>query len=1018
MPGLVDIVLPSGEQGTVPEEDLSQAVAAGAKPVASEPSGPDGGGLVGALATGAMGASSTASFGLSDQGLNLITNLAGGRHFQRQVLDEVNQARAANPKSLFAGEAAGLLLNPAGISGAGEAAEQAVATRLGEGLLGRAASMSARGAAEGAMLGAQHQTTEDALGDHGFNGQAIFASATKDALLGAGAGAALGVGSHYLGEAAALLRRSRGPASDAVLDEIAEVPGAGRKLLDEAKQAETSVEGLRRTGLTGEQAAGMVDEINALAKQRAASGPVSSAIDDAAEAYAARAGGSAERQDLIRQQYATSAKRLADAEATVEKHALDMSQKGTKVLRNLEDTVNEVQFSQKSEQFANLVDTVRSDAQHDQVAKLLQDTDDVLKFWEGTASKGGAEGAVRTLRRQWQDTLDTLSGARRPADAQQFIPHPRAGKGDVTVMVDAKKLDSAWMKDRDFHIGAGKEDIAGRRKGVEDFLKTGKPLQASKVHLDESGRAAFEDGRHRFATLRDQGAERVAVTMDRESFRRLPSSWNAKPLVAEGVAPVNEKDLFLRLDKLKRGIDSTLQWGRENRFGLPEAITHAEMGLEPLANKMRSALEDAEVWGEAGNAQARWNASFSNVKARRDHFMDQLGVAIDQQQGLRIPEVDFAKTRSMLNSLKGAESDAALQSVKSTEAAIAGFRDRAAAIREFGELTESQAAKLDAGLKDLDAFESSFKSARTEAAAVNRLKAAALEERNTESLGGLLGLASGIVTKPLTTVQRLAAIRQTVQRTEEAIAGGLRKFFGGDADTAAARIAEKLAPRAKDKVISEMEEIRSTAGNPVALQDRAAKMVGDLGKYAPKIGDEVRLTAIRALDYLAREAPKPSVSVGLAGLHAAKGRYSDQQVSDWEAKRRAALDPESVIRDMQRGKLNRDAIKAVEFVSPKLFAKMQELAQDQIMKLEQEGKLSKMPYQQKAVISTLLKVPADQTWQPDFIAMMQAAKVTPVAESAPKGPQQPNSGVSKRAVEIDSNIFATEAGAIEQGRAA
>jgi len=355
--------------------------------------------------------------------------------------------------------------------------------------------------------------------------------------------------------------------------------------------------------------------------------------------------------------------------------------------------------------------------------------------------------------------------------------------------------------------------------------------------------------------------------------------------------------------------------------------------------------------------------------------------------------------------------------VKSTEATIAGFRERVAAIREFGDLTEAQSSKLTQGLKDLDGLETAFTEARKEAVVANRLKAAVLEERHAGNMGGLLGLAGSVVTQPLTTVQRLARVRQTVQRTEEAIAGGLRRFFGGDADAAAERIASKFAPRAKAVAAKEMEEIRTTAANPAAMQDKAAKMVGDLSTYAPKIADEVRLTAIRAIDYLAREAPNPSVSLGLLGTHKAKVRYSDQQISTWETKRRAALDPESVVRDMQRGKLNREAIQAVETVSPKLFAMIQEQARDHLAKLEAEGKLDNMPYQQKAVIASLLHIPADRTWRPDFIAMMQAAKMQAAPQAPTQGPQvqQANAGVSRRSVEIDTSNFQTESSGIEAG---
>jgi len=891
---VVDITLPDGGLATVPEADLGKAIAAGAHVTTEkEQTEEDFGGLAGKLSSAALGAGRVATMGLSDalmaEAGNVFGPLVGQDDLRGDVLRSLQSAREVNPYSTMAGEAGGLLLGAGGIGGA---VESGVAARLGEGLLGRAASMGARGAAEGAYLGAQHQITEDTLGDHAYNGEALFASAAKDALVGLAGGAVLGAGSHYLsGAPSGLLTKSRGPASDAVLDEVAGVSGAGRRLEQDIKAQQTFIDDLRKTGATSEQAATVADAIKDAAKTRTA-GPASGFIDDLVERSAQWHGArSPEAAQIIRQQYARTVGKAADWETVLDNGALKMSKDLTGVLRNAEDVVNDVQFTQKPGQFAKLVDTSRTSLQADAVASAMQDMDGVLSHWESLNSKGGAEGAIKSLRKSWKDTM-------------------------------------------------------GKLAGVSD---------------DEGG------------------------TLGR--------------------------DLYIGMDKTKRQLDSFLRWGREHRFGLPEAIGDAEHGLEPLADRMRGMLEDESVWGRAGPAQARWNKSFSDLKARRDYLVDQAGVAIDQSRGIRIREGDFKKVRGMLSELSGGESDGALQSVKSVETFVDGMRDRIAAIREFGEIDSATAKKLVDGERALDQLEATWKATRAEAATVNRLKAAALEERESGGpTNGLLGMISTVMTKPVTTAKRLAQIRGTVAKVEEGLSNGIRKSFGGGG------AAEKIKTRSKDAIAAEMESIRAVNGNPMAKEDRIATMVGDLRTHAPKIATAVSDTAARAFDYLAREAPRASVPVGISALQSAKRtkpRYSEQQLSDWEAKRNAAFHPESVVEDVKRGKLNRDAIKTVEFVSPKMFAKLQEMALEEMERLSAEGKLDNMPYQKRAAIATLLKIPADETWTTEFIKAMQDSKQTPAPEqAAPTGGPAP---VAKRPMKLNPVMFATEASMIESG---
>ena len=110
-----------------------------------------------------------------------------------------------------------------------------------------------------------------------------------------------------------------------------------------------------------------------------------------------------------------------------------------------------------------------------------------------------------------------------------FVPHP-VQRGNpteyTTMMVPAGALDSVWRKDdKDMRVnpGGGGAEIGGRRAGVNEFLKKGRPLEASHVAIGPGGRLSFSDGRHRFSVLRDRGFKQVPVTLhkdDVDTFRK------------------------------------------------------------------------------------------------------------------------------------------------------------------------------------------------------------------------------------------------------------------------------------------------------------------------------------------------------------------------------------------------------------------------------------------------------------------------------------------------------------------
>jgi hypothetical protein len=101
-----------------------------------------------------------------------------------------------------------------------------------------------------------------------------------------------------------------------------------------------------------------------------------------------------------------------------------------------------------------------------------------------------------------------------------------SGAGRELIAIDTGKLDAAWLNSQtEFGIsqyigegGTGAGEITPERYArFGEFQKTASNIEASVVDVDNQGRVSFQNGRHRFAYMRDNGVASIPVVMDAES---------------------------------------------------------------------------------------------------------------------------------------------------------------------------------------------------------------------------------------------------------------------------------------------------------------------------------------------------------------------------------------------------------------------------------------------------------------------------------------------------------------------
>jgi|GEM_PF-2366298 len=117
-----------------------------------------------------------------------------------------------------------------------------------------------------------------------------------------------------------------------------------------------------------------------------------------------------------------------------------------------------------------------------------------------------------------EDELLSQEAARSKRQSDWIVPPARMEKGEAIVQVDVRALNDSWKKNKTLYVGEGGEgEIAGRLKGVQSHIASGKTIESPIVHVNQYGEVTFVDGRHRFATLRNMGERTVPVVMDTQS---------------------------------------------------------------------------------------------------------------------------------------------------------------------------------------------------------------------------------------------------------------------------------------------------------------------------------------------------------------------------------------------------------------------------------------------------------------------------------------------------------------------
>lgn len=594
------------------------------------------------------------------------------------------------------------------------------------------------------------------------------------------------------------------------------------------------------------------------------------------------------------------------------------------------------------------------------------------------ALEGGASAAMGKLRSK----LDSVRAARDVAPTpSNLAPAEQASPAVVPGSVvekyashfeNAEQLADAW-KNRAKLFARHDDTLEQATRSISDDLsKAVKAEQAVDMASFGEAKAA------QMARLVPEGdmAARVAqreaaldiVGKTRAKLDELAAAGGGDAKVAlkrlsDKVSAVDNKlntksasDLFMELDNLKRAV------GREaNAGGKAFGLTEGQKLFREAYEDLRVSLENQDVWGAAGAAQADINKATAERLAIRNKFQGTFLTDYDKTGFVQQWAADPEKVGSFVRGLTSARNDLKQQTLLDYIQRHRQFLDD---VEKHYQLSAAEKAQAAAARQAYSQAEKSIAATSKDVAQVNAARRL-MEEEKLHAIGGLSGAVIDTFTKPMTTLARLADIERSVQRVEKQIGNGIGVYFKRPPEPVALGAAKPLRSAYEKRVA----EVAEQAADPNKIAQRMADRLGDIGEHAPRVAASAASLEARKVAFLASKIPVGQApQTGTLQPQFQRPRVSDQEMAKFMRYARAADEPLTLVKDLEHGRVTREAVEAVRTLYPNVYESIRSHVTEHLA-------ASKAPisYQKQLQIGILFQVPTHPTLEPAFVRAMQDA---------------------------------------------
>lgn len=251
---------------------------------------------------------------------------------------------------------------------------------------------------------------------------------------------------------------------------------------------------------------------------------------------------------------------------------------------------------------------------------------------------------------------------------------------------------------------------------------------------------------------------------------------------------------------------------------------------------------------------------------------------------------------------------------------------------------------------------------------------------------GLAIEAFNMATRPVETINKLAALEEIVGKTTAAIGKGAKAIFdkGINASMKVIPVATRL--EGKDQVEKHQhmqKEFAQFQADPSKFADKLGGATDAMYKVAPKTAQSLQISAAKAVQFLQSKLPtKPHDN-----MFSAPYSPSVTEMARFERYLGVIEKPTSVLAQVRRGTIGPEAIEALNAVYPKLLDQMRQSVQLEANKQVQMKK--EIPYQLKQSLSMFLGQPLSHALLPQSIMNNQMVFSANTQQQAQKnGPQK------------------------------
>jgi hypothetical protein len=202
-----------------------------------------------------------------------------------------------------------------------------------------------------------------------------------------------------------------------------------------------------------------------------------------------------------------------------------------------------------------------------------------------------------TRRRITATDAEGLEGLKKGASLQQgelagfVLNKSDAAEGRQLVELNVGALDAEFAKQEGNYIGpGGKGQVKARYQQFEEFQKTGVPIEAPTIGFSDSGVPMFDNGRHRFAVMRDQGKKVFAAMLPQDIEKARAKGLLAEVDTAEQMIGDLERDVTQHQLTVQRGARKTADVTRlsaTEKAAVRKAAKKAGVTMKAIEDRVR-----------------------------------------------------------------------------------------------------------------------------------------------------------------------------------------------------------------------------------------------------------------------------------------------------------------------------------------------------------------------------------------------------------------------------------------------